>query len=592
MGPAPVPESPPRFVSSYPSPPILPLQDISNDLSHNSGPGSLSTHDGVTNIYVEKPPTPPGSDADSFFNPRPAPQRPHLENDLQGNARYVFGRGAIIDRKDGLCRAFSTTSSLGDDSQFNHVTKKRSGRIRAIVDGLPVRVPPTPALEALDSVRGDVVVLGGYRGSVLRDLAMNNRRVWIPLKVGLNLRKVDLEVGLDPEDEEAMKERIVPDGMITNVGPVDVSKRLLKRLRSRAEENNRSVHDWGYDWRLSPKLLSERLIEFLETLPCNAGAQPGMVREKGQGALVIAHSFGGLITRHAINQRPELFSGVIFAGSPSTCVSILGAFKIGDEVMLNSKIFSAQATFSFRTSFVFLPEDGQCFIDRNTGRQLPLDFFNVDTWMRHCLSPCAAPYQPVTLPQGMNSPPSLPTSPPPSRASSGLSRALGESPREPPPGRANSILSSSSTSGSTLRGRTDLKTPTPVGMQKSTLPLSKTIPYLEDVLSETLKFKRGLDYDPVKDSMGLYPPMTVLYCKTMATVRGVWVDGSEGIRECLFDDLAFGAGDGVTLATQAQLPPGYKCTKRVAIDRGHASLLTDLEGVGRCLEAIIQARGW
>ena len=87
-------------------------------------------------------------------------------------------------------------------------------------------------------------MLGGYRGSVLRDLAMNNRRVWIPLKVGLNLRKVDLEVGLDPEDEEAMKERIVPDGMITNVGPVGVSKRLLKRLRSREEENNRSVHDW------------------------------------------------------------------------------------------------------------------------------------------------------------------------------------------------------------------------------------------------------------------------------------------------------------------------------------------------------------
>ena len=113
----------------------------------------------------------------------------------------------------------------------------------------------------------------------------------------------------------------------------------------------------------------------------------------------------------------------------------------------------------------------------------------------------------------------------------------------------------------------------------------------ECVLRNT-KFKRGLDYDPVKDSMGLYPPMTVLYCKTMATVRGVWVDGKEGIRECLFDDLAFGAGDGVTLATQAQLPPKYKCIKRVTVDRGHASLLMDLEGVGKCLEAIIQARGW
>jgi len=331
-----------RLAASYPSQPTLPLQDTGNDPPHNSAPGPLSMRDGVTNKYVERPPTPPESDGDSFFNPRPAPRPPRLENHLQENSYYISSLGAINDRKNGLCRAFSTTSSLGDDSQFNHVTKHRSGRIRDIVDGLPVYIPPTPALEALDSVQGDVVVLGGYRGSVLRDLATNNRRVWIPLKVGLNLRKVDLELGLDPEDEETMKERIVPDGMITNVGPVDVSKRLLKRLRSRAGENNRGVHDWGYDWRLSPKLLSKRLIEFLETLPCNAGAQPGARRNKGQGALVIAHSFGGLITRHAINQRPELFSGVISAGSPSTCVSILGAFKNGDEVMLNSKVFSAQ----------------------------------------------------------------------------------------------------------------------------------------------------------------------------------------------------------------------------------------------------------
>ncbi|RPA88955.1 hypothetical protein L873DRAFT_1823711 [Choiromyces venosus 120613-1] len=593
-GPASTRAPPPRSVTSYPSPPILPLQNINNNnLRHNSTPEPVLMRNGVTSIYVERPPTPPESDGDSFSNPRPAPQRPYSENDLRGTTLHIPGFGAVSDRKNGPCRTLSTTSSLGDDSRFNHITKNSNTWIRAIVDGLPVFTPPAAASEALDSVQGDVVVLGGYRGSVLRDLTMNNRRVWIPLKVGLNLRKVDLEVGLDPEDDEAMKERIIADGMLTNIGPVDVSKRLLKRLKSGAEENNRRVHDWGYDWRLSPKLLSQRLIEFLETLPCNAGAQPGVKRKKGQGALIIAHSLGGLITRHAINQRPELFSGVIFAGSPGTCVSILGAFRNGDEVMFNSKVFSAQATFSFRTSFVFLPEDGQCFIDRNTGKHVPLDFFNVDTWIRHCLSPCVSPCQLVTLPQSVPFPQSLPSPPPSSRASLDLFGALGEPPRRPPPKRTNSTLSNSSTaSKNTLKERTDSKIPAPIEMQKCTLPLSKTISYLRSVLAETLQFKRGLDYDPVKDSMGLYPPMTVLYCKTMATVRGVWVDGKEGIREGSFEDLAFGAGDGVTLATQAQLPSGYKCTKRVAVDRGHVSLLTDLEGVGRCLEAIIQTRGW
>ena len=40
---------------------------------------------------------------------------------------------------------------------------ENSQLVRAIVDELPVHVPPTPALEALDSVHGDVVVHGGYR---------------------------------------------------------------------------------------------------------------------------------------------------------------------------------------------------------------------------------------------------------------------------------------------------------------------------------------------------------------------------------------------------------------------------------------------
>ncbi|CUS12496.1 unnamed protein product [Tuber aestivum] len=586
-----MPSPAPAFVKSYPSPPMLPLQDVDNS-RHNIPPEPLSMGNGITNPYAERPPTPPESDTDSFANPRPAPQRPCSEDYLRGNPHYIPGPGAINGWGNCLSRTFSTTSSLGDDSRFSHITKNPSVRIRAIVDGLPVYTPPTPALEALGSVQGDVVVLGGYRGSVLRDLSMNNRRVWIPLKVGLNLRKVDLEVGLDPGDDEAMKERIVADGMLTGIGPVDVSKRLLKRLRSGAEENNRRVHNWGYDWRLSPKLLSQRLIEFLETLPCNDGAQPGTKRKKGQGALVIAHSLGGLITRHAINQRPELFSGVVFAGTPSTCISILGAFRNGDEVMLNSRVFSAQANFSFRTSFVFLPEDGQCFIDRDTGGQLPLDFFNVDTWIRHRLSPCVSPSQLNTLPESVHPPPSPPTSPPASRASPGLPNSLGAPPRKPPPQRTNSTNSTSNVSESSLNAVADLKILAPADAQKCTLPLSKTILYLERVLSETLEFKRGLDYDPVKDSMGLYPPMTVLYCKTMATVRGILVCGKERIRESPFEDLAFGAGDGVTLAKQAQLPPGYKCTKRVAVDRGHVSLLTDLEGVGRCLGAVIQARGW
>jgi hypothetical protein len=46
------------------------------------------------------------------------------------------------------------------------------------------------------ALTGDVIVLGGYRGSVLRSAKPPHRQLWVPVKVGLNLRKVNLEVGL------------------------------------------------------------------------------------------------------------------------------------------------------------------------------------------------------------------------------------------------------------------------------------------------------------------------------------------------------------------------------------------------------------
>jgi hypothetical protein len=74
---------------------------------------------------------------------------------------------------------------------------------------------------ALESLTGDVVIMGGYRGSVLRS-TRTKRQVWVPVKLGLNIRKVNLEVGLEPEDEERMEETIYPSGMLQNIGPVDI----------------------------------------------------------------------------------------------------------------------------------------------------------------------------------------------------------------------------------------------------------------------------------------------------------------------------------------------------------------------------------
>src|SRR5690606_24737368 len=152
-------------------------------------------------------------------------------------------------------------------------------------------------------------------------------------------------------------------------------------------ENARSgrlrVWDYGYDWRLSPHLLSRKLQEFLETLPSNRPG--GAATPEARGARVIAHSLGGLITRHAVNQRPDLFAGVLYAGVPQRCINILGPMRNGDVVLLNEKLLTAEVNFSMRTCFVFLPEDGFCFVDKHTGEPYPVDFYDPQEWIRWAL---------------------------------------------------------------------------------------------------------------------------------------------------------------------------------------------------------------
>ncbi len=55
--------------------------------------------------------------------------------------------------------------------------------------------------------------------------------------------------------------------------------------------------------------------------------------------------------------------------------------------MLNEKIPTAQSQLLLRTSFVFLPEDGYCFINKITRGGI-VDFYNVDNWIKYRLSPC------------------------------------------------------------------------------------------------------------------------------------------------------------------------------------------------------------
>ncbi|KAL8626931.1 hypothetical protein Q9189_007374 [Teloschistes chrysophthalmus] len=558
-------------------------------------------------------------------------------NNDKGNPPEPLIKRSTSDQSLFLHRASSLASSLGDDSRWANVQKQVNSRAKAITDSFQdstIRLPSLPSLpnvslfrpdflrnrtasdasqstigqasksramlerqqdlpdvphslldRALKSLTGDVVVLGGYRGSVLRSARPPHRQLWVPVKVGLNIRKVNLEVGLEPEDELNMEETIIPSGMLSHIGPIDMGRRLLKRLRAcrNAREGKLRVHDYGYDWRLSPHLLSQKLIGYLEHLRAPSDA----LQESRQGAIVIAHSLGGLITRHAVNQRPDLFAGVLYAGVPQHCINILGPLRNGDEVLLSSKVLTAQVNFTLRTSFLLLPDSGRCFIDKKSKEEYPVDFFDVADWKRYAFSPCIAPASPPfanptrkgILSSMAESLPSLSflgrgADQLPDKVGSNSSRVAAA--LELDPHLEEQLLLSSSASG-----------------PQSTIPLAKAEEYLKRTLADTLRFKQELKFKRNYASDNRYPPLAVLYGTSVPTVSQARVVSRAAIKcRDAFDDLEFASGDGVCLARAAMLPPGYEyvTSGKVRTDRGHVGLLGDLDAVGKCLISIMEGR--
>ncbi|KAK6539860.1 hypothetical protein TWF694_008701 [Orbilia ellipsospora] len=548
-------------------------------------------------------------------------------------------------------RTISRTSSIGSDTRFLDVREQTNSRYKAIKDSILPDIKDsftfsTPSLvkkatsgslanliqepDPLDKLSGDVVIMGGYRGSILKKVKMSlttpgerriGRTLWIPVKVGFNLQNVDLEVPLDPEAEILMEEKVVATDMLSNLAGVDISRRLIRKLRTNPKVR---LHVFAYDWRLSPRLNSEKLVAFMTNLPCNRMVTPKPdipgIGElwHDEGPFVIAHSLGGLITRHAVNQRPDLFrcGGVLYAGVPQRCVNILGPIRYGDSVAFNKSVLNAQVNFSFRSSFVFLPEDGRVFVDKKTGEDLPIDFYDAAVWEEYNLSPCVSTSNKVTqsssllstateavasvLREGKDVKEKLsrwsPSSP---SLVFGEGGARKGSPREDGflnsfslevpdtiGTHANEVQDIAATgAGVAAPNMTTLATNSQTGC---TLPLSVTKPYLKATLAETKKFRAELAFQPSLSEQ--YPPFVVLYSKATPTVKAAKVNGLEGIKTTNFNDLVFGAGDGVVLAREAMLPPGYICEKRVHCDRGHISLLGDLDATGQCIAALLDAR--
>ncbi|KAF4438304.1 hypothetical protein F53441_12831 [Fusarium austroafricanum] len=617
------------------SPPTHLLPSMSSSFfssSHDKISASTSDVPGHSSPATrqQSPHTPSNTLGVSQARPRPSPQQPRglASPPRDPNSPSAPVRPRVLRRvtsdESHLYHSLSRTSSLGDDERFQDVREMVNIRFMALKDSLPdvpnFKMPSLPKLysqarksthslgvfhtsdpsptqshlprdfdvepkdgsalldRVLESLTGDLVIMGGYRGSVLRSAESPHQQVWAPVKLGLNMRKVNLEVGLEDEDEERMEETIKPDGMLKHIGPVDVSRKLIKKLRScdNARSGKLRIWDYGYDWRLSPHLLSRKLQEYLQKLPSNQPGTPAGSR----GALVISHSLGGIITRHAVNQQPGLFSGVLYCGTPQRCVNILNPLRHGDVVLLNEKLLTASVNFSMRTSFVFLPEDGFCFVDKRTGEAYPIDFYDPQEWIRWHLSPCMQPaFPPRNRPQSSSFSSFLPNS----------LRARADSKSEKWPPSPTTAARDHNPMAPQLNGSgANVEESKPTDLQRK-----RYLEYLTRTLAATRKFRSELAHSPEHQEANVYPPHAVLYGKSIPTVYAAQVTGREGIcYSDAYDDLLFRPGDGVVLAKEAMLPEGYSIARggRVCTERGHITMLGDLPAMGKALEALVRGR--
>lgn len=630
---------PTGFFPNLPTPSFF---SSSSSSSTSNRPGALPRTPSTLQEQLQLPAAPlkiegpsPQQPADPVRPPRPPSVR-----------SYKLQRSASAESV--LFATLSRVSSLGDDERFGNVREQVNSRLKAVLDSFDrpsFKMPQLPNLissasfmkgpssidgeltqsqmspgvsaplatatsrdgmpmldAVLETLVGDIVVLGGYRGSVLRSAAPPHPQVWIPMKVGLKLRKVNLEVGLSPEDEDGMDDVIFPSAMLQNIGPVDISRRLLRRMREspNARAGKLRVHEFAYDWRLSPARSSGRMVRFLEGLRCNSAS----TLKHQRGALVLAHSLGGMITRHAVNQRPELFSGVGYIGVPQRCINILGPLRNGDAVLLNEKVLTANVTFSFRTSFVFLPEDGFCFMSKDMKESYKIDFYDVDSWVKYKLCPVVDPTAQTTKAAGKRNSAlvslrdltSTLSTNLPLRGRSG-SDANTTSSRKPAAAEAAKErvlapqLDSSSSSSTTAEAAAS--TPPEPGANDQQQQHARSYEYLKRTLAETKRFRAETQHVPALSEANAYPPMAVMYGKDTPTVYAVRVASRDAIAgPDVYDDLVFRSGDGVVLAREAMLPPGFHVVRggRVSTEKGHISMLGDFPAVAKVLEALVRGR--
>lgn len=220
-----------------------------------------------------------------------------------------------------------------------------------------------------------LVFIHGIKGSALTD--DQGKLHWLTLGQAMGFSKSRITLPTEWKDDTQARDALKPSGILEGVYVIPrlVGEKVYDPFLRAAEGMNRPFYAFAYDWRRDNLENLDLFIKFLKETSAAHG------NKKIQ---VVAHSMGGLITRAALAQSPELFHSVVFAGVPfNGGVGFLPDVHAGVPVAFNKTILSPEVLFTFPSVYTLFPVKGSRIYDGQT--EVELDFYNPDDWGKHKL---------------------------------------------------------------------------------------------------------------------------------------------------------------------------------------------------------------
>ena len=218
-----------------------------------------------------------------------------------------------------------------------------------------------------------LVFIHGIKGARLIDGA--GGVVWVSAMEALGIKSPKIALapefvnGRQPVDDIKAVDVLDAIDVVPFLYSVDVYGPFLDA----AAASGRAFYPFSYDWRRDNAETAATFAEFLADVSRKHG---------GAKAEVVSHSMGGLVTLAVLNDHPELFRSVVFAGAPfKGGIGFLHDLHGGEPTGFNGEVLGPEVLATFPSVFSLFPLAHEAIVDA-AGKPVAVDFFDADDWRR------------------------------------------------------------------------------------------------------------------------------------------------------------------------------------------------------------------